>query len=128
MDVMEWLLTGDPAIRWQVLQDLVGAPQEQVAGERARVEHEGWGARLLAMRDADAQWAGGACFPRWVVEEWKAARPPDFSNGQPWTSTLPTSMLLHDLGLDPAGEAARETIALVAKNCRWEHDDQPFFE
>src|SRR3954453_1734148 len=112
MDVMDWLPLGRPAVRCQVLPDPLGAPQAQGPGERARVEHEGWGARLLAMRDADGQWAGGACFPRWGVEEWKAGRPPDFSNGQPWTSTLPTLMLLHDLGLDPAGEAARETIAL----------------
>mgnify|MGYP003297413548 CR=1 FL=1 len=32
-----------------------------------------------------------------------------------------------DLGLDPASTAARKTIPLVAANCRWEHDGQPFF-
>ena len=67
MAVVDWLLDSDPAIRWQVLRDLTAAPVEQVAAERARVESEGWGARLLAMRDADGQWGGGACFPRWVV-------------------------------------------------------------
>ena len=46
MDVIDWLLDGDPAIRWQVLGDLVGAPSDQVAAERARVGTEGWGARL----------------------------------------------------------------------------------
>jgi len=48
MAVMDWLLDGDPAIRWQVLHDLVKAPVDEVAAERARVETEGWGARLLA--------------------------------------------------------------------------------
>jgi len=43
-------------------------------------------------------------------------------------STLPTLMLLRDLGLDPASPAARETISLVAANCRWEHDGQAFFD
>jgi len=128
MDVTEWLLQGDPAIRWQVLRDLTGAPADQVATERARVETEGWGARLLALRDPDGQWAGGACFPRQVVEDWRAGIQPDFSEGQPWTSTLPTLMLLRDLGLDPASTAARETISLVAENCRWEHDGQRFFD
>jgi len=128
MDVTEWLLQGDPAIRWQVLHDLTGAPADQVATERARVETEGWGARLLALRDPDGQWAGGACFPRQVVEDWRAGIQPDFSEGQPWTSTLPTLMLLRDLGLDPASTAARETISLVAENCRWEHDGQRFFD
>ena len=40
MDVLDWLLDGDPAIRWQVLRDLTGAPPADVAAERARVEHE----------------------------------------------------------------------------------------
>ena len=90
MEVMDWLLDGDPAIRWQVLRDLVDAPPEQVAAERARVETEGWGARLLALRDPDGQWDGGACFPRRVAEDWRAGIEPDFSESQPWTATLPT--------------------------------------
>ncbi|MDX6310271.1 MAG: hypothetical protein QOI06_3317 [Nocardioidaceae bacterium] len=128
MNVTDWLLEGDPAIRWQVLRDLTGAPAEQVAAERGRVQHEGWAARLLALRDPDGQWDGGACFPRRIVDDWRAGIEPDFSDGQPWTSTLPTLMLLHDLGLDPAGTAARDTIARVAANCRWEHDGQAFFD
>ena len=50
MSVIGWLLDGDPAIRWQVLRDLTDAPAGEVAAERARVEHDGWGARLLALR------------------------------------------------------------------------------
>lgn len=126
--VIDWLLEGDPAIRWQVLRDLVGAPDEQVAAERAYVESAGWGARLLAVRDPDGQWAGGACFPRSVAEDWRAGIEPDFSDGQPWTSTLSVLVLLHDLGLDPRSPSARETTDLVAANCRWEHDGQAFFD
>jgi len=48
MTVFEWLLDSDPAIRWQVMRDLLDAPPEAVAAERARVAAEGWGARLLA--------------------------------------------------------------------------------
>jgi len=128
MEVTGWLLDGDPAIRWQVLRDLAHAPAERVAVERARVESDGWGARLLALRDPDGQWAGGACFPRYVADNWRAGIQPDFSHGQPWTSTLSTMMLLRDLGLDPACKAARETTKLVAENCRWEHDGQAFFD
>ena len=57
--VVQWLLQGDPAIRWQVLRDLLDADETVVATERARVEHEGWGARLLALRAADGLWADG---------------------------------------------------------------------
>ena len=128
MNVIDWLLEGDPAIRWQVLRDLVDAPAEHVVEARARVESEGWGARLLTVRDPDGQWDGGACFPRRIADDWRAGIEPDFSNGQPWTSTLPTLVLLRDLGLDPASAAARETIPLVSANCRWEHDGQAFFD
>jgi len=86
MDVLEWLLDSDPAIRWQVLRDLVHAPAEAVAAERARVATEGWGARLLALQGED---------------------------GQPWTSTLPTLQLLRDLGVDPGSERVRRAVARV---------------
>ncbi|GAA1984803.1 hypothetical protein GCM10009817_27810 [Terrabacter lapilli] len=128
MEVIDWLMDGDPAIRWQVLRDLLRAPADQVATERARVETEGWGARLLALRDLDGQWDGGACFPRRIVDAWQAGIHPDFSHGQPWTATLPTLVLLRDLGLDPQSPAARDTISRVAANCRWEHDDEAFFD
>jgi hypothetical protein len=39
--VIEWLLDGDPAIRWQVVEDLLESSADDVAAERARVEHEG---------------------------------------------------------------------------------------
>jgi hypothetical protein len=115
--VVDWLLDSDPGLRWQVLRDLTDAPPDEVAAERARVATEGWGARLLALRDADGQWAGGACFP--------ADFRGDFSAGQPWTSTFPTLTLLRDLGVDP--DAVRDAVALVRDNCRWEHDGQRFF-
>jgi hypothetical protein len=121
MTVLDWLLDSDPAIRWQVLRDVAAAPEDVVAAERARVATEGWGACLLAQRGPDGQWAGGACFP---AGGWE----PTEDGGQPWTSTLPTLALLRDLGLDPRSAAARETVALVRENCRWEHAGQRFFD
>ena len=119
MAVLDWLLDSDPAIRWQVLRDLVHAPAEVVAVERARVAAEGWGARLLALQGEDGQWAGGACFP---AEGWRRG-----DEGQPWTATLPTLQLLHDFGVDPRSDRARRAVALVRDHCRWEHAGQPFF-
>ena len=119
MSVMAWLLEGDPAIRWQVMRDLATASPDDVAVERARVEHEGWGAQLLALEDADGLWAGGACFPA----SYTGGEP-----GQPWTATMHTLQTLQLLGLDPASESARRAIALVAENGRWEHDGQRYFD
>lgn len=119
MNVIDWLLEGDPAIRWQVLQDLAGASPDVVATERARVEREGWGARLLALESPDGLWDGGACFPA----SYRGGEP-----GQPWTATMHTLQTLQILGLEPASEAARRAIPLVAENCRWEHAGQRFFD
>ena len=119
MTVLDWLLDSDPALRWQVLRDLSEGPPEVVAAERARVATEGWGARLLALRGDDGQWAGGACFPA----DFRGS----FSQGQPWTATLPTMTLLRHLGIDPNDQPVRETVALVRDHSRWEHAGQPFF-
>lgn len=121
MDVDEWLLAGDPAIRWQVLRDLHDVPAEEVVTERARVEHEGWGAALLAAADDDGQWAGGACFPEgW---DWRSGEP-----GQPWTATMHSLQTLVLLGLPPDCPSATRAVEQVAASCRWEHDGQRFFD
>jgi hypothetical protein len=119
VSVTGWLLDGDPAIRWQVLRDLTDAPAGDVAAERARVEHDGWGARLLAREDPDGLWDGGACFPA----SWAGGEP-----GQPWTGTMHTLQTLLILGLDPASASARRAIGLVAGNGRWEHAGQRYFD
>jgi hypothetical protein len=109
MTIMEWLLDSDPAIRWQVLRDLTGAPDDEVAAVRARVAHEGWGAQLLAAQGDDGQWSGGAYFPE-------------------WTSTTPTLQLLRQFGVDPTADEVRRAIARVRANSRWEHENEPYFE
>ena len=58
--VIRWLLDSDPSVRWQVMQDLIGAPADEVAAERARVATEGAGARLLALQAPDGRWGGTA--------------------------------------------------------------------
>ncbi len=120
--VTDWLLDpggSDPSIRWQVMGDLIGLPQSEWATERARVETNGWGARLLALEDPDGLWDGGACFPG----SYTGGEP-----GQPWTATMHTLQTLQLLGLDPASPSARRAIALVAENGRWEHAGQRYFD
>jgi hypothetical protein len=48
-DLIEWLLDSDPALRWQVERDLLGAPEEVWAAARARVASEGFGGRGLTI-------------------------------------------------------------------------------
>jgi len=119
MRIVDWLLDSDPAIRWQVLQDLAHASPDEVAAERARVERDGWGARLLALEDADGMWDGGACFPG----SYDGSEP-----GQPWTATMHTLQTLAIFGLDPTSERTRRAIELISENGRWEHDAEPYFD
>ncbi|MBB3137322.1 hypothetical protein FHS26_005083 [Rhizobium pisi] len=120
--VIEWLLDSDPAIRWQVMRDLLDAPQPQWMAERARVETEGWGARLLSFQDADGQWGGAAFLPAdFDPREWR-------ERGQPWTATTYSLSQLREFGLDPSSERARRTVALVGANARWEEGGQPFWQ
>jgi hypothetical protein len=96
-ETVDWLLAGDPAIRWQTLRDIVGADARTVARERKRVATEGWGARLLAEQNGRGEWArgesgdGGMYVPKWI-------------------STTYTMLLLRDLGLE-------STNAQAAKAC-----------
>jgi hypothetical protein len=99
--VIDWLLAGDPAIRWQTLRDLAHASERTVALERSRVARHGWGARLLAKQGAAGRWAdgqsgdGGLYTPK-------------------WTSTTYTMLLLRDLGLpDTNPQASRACTVLL---------------
>lgn len=86
--IIEWLMKGDAAIRWQTLRDLRDAPAVMWQAERGKVAGEGWGARLLARQDEDGGWGGGVYSPKWI-------------------SATYTLLLLRDLGLPPAAAAAR---------------------
>jgi hypothetical protein len=118
VNVLDWLLDSDPAIRWQVLRDLADAPAEVVAAERARVANEGWGARLLTSQGEDGQWAGGSLFPN---RKWDRNEP------QPWTATAYALVDLQDFGVDSRDEKLRRAVTQVREHSRWEHAGQPFF-
>jgi hypothetical protein len=120
--VIAWLLDSDPSIRWQVMRDLLDAPESAWAAERAKVATEGWGARLLACQDEDGQWAGGTFLPSdFDPREWQEV-------GQPWTATSFSLSQLREFGLDPASDRAKRTVDLVGANARWDEGGQPYWE
>ena len=105
---MKWLLEGDPAIRWQVMRDLEDAPAEVVAGERARVAMEGWGAKLLALQTPGGPWEG---------------------DDRTMMTTIYALVLLKELGVDPSDEKVRGTLDLVRERLTWKPlDGRPFFD
>ena len=114
MTVMDWLLEGDPALRWQVLRDLTEAPDGEVAAERARIATDGAGAQILAQQAADGTWGGLAWNPG-------------------FNSTMHALWLLWNLGLDPASPQAQQAVGRVRDQVTWrgsgpeECDDNPYF-
>lgn len=117
--LLEWLVDSDPALRWQVERDLMGAPRDVWEATRARVAIEGFGARLLGLQDADGQWAGGAFFPKGFDFDTRE------QSGQPWTATTWTLNSLREWGLDAA--ALADTAERLAMHCRWEYHNLPYW-
>jgi hypothetical protein len=85
--VIEWLLEGDPAVRWQVMRDLLDAPATDWETERARTLTDGWVAEMLARQGADGEWPSG----RWTASTW-------------------TLLLLVACGLPPSHAAGRQPL------------------
>lgn len=106
---LKWLLTSDPAIRWQVMRDFTDTAPEAVAAERARIATEGWGAKLLALQSPAGHWGG--------------------PNDRGWLVTLYTLVVLMDLGLEPASKQARKMIERVDKHLVFKPlNNRPFLQ
>ncbi len=111
MDVTEWLLDSDPAIRWQVMRDLLDRPSDEVEAERARVANEGWGARLLALQDERGYWGGD-----------------EYGENGDRRGTHWTLHLLRRLGAEPDDPTVHAAVARVRDGVVWKYfDDLPYF-
>jgi hypothetical protein len=64
--VFDWLLEGDPSIRWQVQRDLLDLPESKWQAERQRGVETGWMAEMLACQGRDGEWPAG----RWTASVW----------------------------------------------------------
>ncbi|HEY3675338.1 MAG TPA: hypothetical protein VGK84_05055 [Candidatus Tumulicola sp.] len=107
--VLRWLLEGDPAIRWQALNDLTNAPKDEVAAERSRVALEGWGRVLLGRQSSGGFW--------------------DEGKDDGWMIAMDAMTLLREMRLDPSSQLAQRAVDRIEKNIRWESlDDRPYFD
>jgi len=110
MEVIDWLLDADPAIRWQVLHDLRD-DAEGAAAERARISTEGWGARLLALQDERGYWNDD-----------------EYGEDGDRRSVMWSLQSLRRLGADPAAPAVRRAIGRVREGVTWHYwGDLPYF-
>ena len=97
---IQWLLDGDPAIRWQALRDLVGADQRTLTREQRKVARDGWGSRLLAKQDSGGAWARGQSSDDGLYHP-------------KWISTTYTMLLLRDFGLSADNRQGRKACRLL---------------
>jgi len=95
--ILDWLLDGDPSIRWQTLRDLAGANSKTVESERRKVVRSGYAARLLSLQDPNGRWAGGLYTPK-------------------WKSTTYTMLLLRDLGVPGNDPKIRQACKQLLDN------------
>ena len=106
---LKWLLDSDPAIRWQVMRDLMDESPDTVAAERARIATEGWGAQLLALQSPSGHFVPSR-------EDRGLMR------------TLYSLVVLKDFGLDPASKQARRMIQRVEKLVFKPLNNRPFLD
>ena len=116
--IIDWLMEGDAALRWQTMRDLLDAP-EPASGfpkgksvwqaERERTLETGWGAQLLAQQAPDGSWGGGIYTPK-------------------WTSTTYTLLLLCDLGIPPTNASGARAARLALDRMLGETCDAKFMQ
>ena len=87
-ETADWLLQGDPAIRWQVMRDLLDYEEDRYSREQLKITEQGWGKQYLAYQDENGMWGGGIYGPKWI-------------------STTYTMLALRRIGLPPQNKQAQ---------------------
>lgn len=104
---IDWLMSGDAAIRWQTMRDLLDAPESAWQAERQQTLESGWGARLMAEQEPNGRWGGGVYSPKWI-------------------SSTYTLLTLIDIGIPSTNSAAQRGAQLVLREILGETRDAQF--
>ena len=87
-EVIDWLLEGDPCIRFQTMRDLLGSSSSSLKKLQHEIGKAGWGNRFLSFQEKSGVWGGDLYSPKWI-------------------STHYTLMTLMRLGLPSENEQAK---------------------
>lgn len=92
--IIQWLLSGDPSIQYQVHRDLLHTRNHELRSYQQQIASEGWGPRFIDARRPDGLWGKGLYQPK-------------------WTSTHYTLLDLKNLGYPPGNPQIKESMELV---------------
>ena len=93
-DVINWLLSGDISIQYQVYRDLLNSDRKKL---RNRISTEGWGAKFLEKRNKEGHWGRGFYQPK-------------------WTSTHYTILDLKNLAVSPSNKKIKQSLSQIINN------------
>lgn len=93
-EIIDWLLTGDVSIQYQVNRDLLGIERKDL---QRRIATEGWGEKFLTCRQANGHWGIAYYRPK-------------------WTSTHYTLLDLKNLGIAPGCKPILQTVDTIITN------------
>jgi hypothetical protein len=94
--LIDWLLTGDVSIQYQVHRDLLATEKPNM---RERIAREGWGAEFLSYRKKEGHWGQRFYQPKWI-------------------STHYTILDLKNLAISPQNEAILASISQVIQTLK----------
>ncbi|MGB4658486.1 MAG: hypothetical protein WBI07_04850 [Mobilitalea sp.] len=101
--VLEWLMSGDPSIKYQTMRDLLEYQENDCIEQQRKIAEEGWGKQLLDLRDNDNKtWGNGIYSPKWI-------------------STHYTLLQLKEMGISPDNPAYIESSEFLL-NRLWNKD------
>jgi hypothetical protein len=92
-DIIEWLLSGDISIQYQVYRDLFGVDRKEL---KNKIEKEGWAAQFLSLQNQNGHWGTSFYQPK-------------------WTSTHYTLLDLKNLCISNRNKACRQIINQILK-------------
>lgn len=90
---MQWLLTGDTAVRYQTWRDVLGDERPEL---EQQVAFDGDAAAILSAQGPDGHWGRGFYQPKWTCSHYSLLE-------------------LRDLGVAPAHPACVRTVALLSR-------------
>ena len=119
VDVIDWLLEGDPAIRWQVL-----ATSRMRRPRRSPPSGRGWSTRV----GVPASWRSRTPTGCGTAAPASRRRTPEANPANRGRRRCTPCRPCRSSGWTRRRDAARRAIALIAEHGRWEHAGQRYFD